>query len=81
MFVDADRGGVEIYSIAENREDWLRHLIPMRSIRLVEEVMPFEMFVDELAAAEGEDDDDDDDGDTAPDELEPAQPSNGQVTP
>jgi len=85
MFVD--RGGVEVYSVAEGGLRAVRNLIPMTQIRLIEEEMPLSVFVDELAAAEDDGDDDDDDdegggegkggtGDTAP-----ASAPSGQVTP
>jgi hypothetical protein len=62
MFVD--RGGVEVYAVSSDGKNGMRNLIPMSWVRLVEEVMPLEVFVEELAAAESEpDDDDDDDGD------------------
>lgn len=81
MFID--RGGVDVYSVAEGGVQGIRNLIPMSQIRLIEEAMPLNIFVDELAIAEegGGDDDDDDDaddgveGDTAP------APASGGVAP
>jgi len=81
MFVD--RGGVEVYSVPDDGKNGMRNLIPMSWVRLVEEVMPLDVFVEELAAAEsdgGDDDDDDDEPGLTPD-VQPAvasAPSNGQ---
>lgn len=87
MFID--RGGVEVYSKPHDNRLGVRTLIPMSCVRLVEEAMPFHVFVEELTAAE-QDDDDDPDGDAfgepepasgAPQPTPALTPSNGQPTP
>lgn len=82
MFVD--RGGVEVYS--HDGRNGMRNLIPMTWVRLIEEVMPLDVFAEELAAAESDepdDDDNDDDDDTAPGHppdvpVQASAPPNGQ---
>lgn len=71
MFVD--RGGVEVYSVSADGRNGTRNLVPMPMVRFIEEAMPLEVFVDELAAAESDVDDEDDEP-----EPEPAPPPNGQ---
>jgi len=71
MFVD--RGGVEVYSVSSDGRSGTRNLIPMSNIRIIEEAMPLDVFIEELAAAEGDDDDE-------PEPEEPEQP-NGQPEP
>jgi hypothetical protein len=73
-----DHGGVEIYSVSADGANGMRNLIPLTQIRLIEEAMPLDVFIEELAAAE--DDDDDDEGGTGDTDPTPV-PSNGQVTP
>jgi len=53
MFVD--RGGVEVYSVSADGRAGMRNLVPMSYIRLIEEAMPLDVFIEELAAAEEED--------------------------
>lgn len=66
MFVDDT--GVEVYSVPENpSRGYTRNLIPIAKVRLTEEAMPLEIFVEELADAEDDSGDDDDD-DTDPEE-------------
>lgn len=78
MFVD--RGGVEVYS--HDGKNGMRNLIPMSFVRLIEEVMPLDLFAEELSAAEAESDDDGDEGDDEPEEAPVALPQvNGQVSP
>ena len=50
MFVVSD--GVAIYSAADGAAEGMRNLIPMHWVRFVEEAMPIDIFVDELALAE-----------------------------
>jgi hypothetical protein len=47
MFLD--HGGVEIYSMSENRKICARNFIPMDWIRIIEEEMPLEVFFEELS--------------------------------
>ena len=76
MFVD--RGGVEVYSVSQDGNG-MRNLIPMHCIRLIEEAMPLDVFVEELAAAESpEDDDDPEDDEQHPDDPSAPAASNGQ---
>lgn len=67
MFATRDR--VEVYSVSSNGRAGMRNIIPMSWVRLVEEAMPLDVFVDELSDAESGDDDDDDEPD--PDIGEP----------
>jgi len=74
---------VEVYSRA-NDGTCMRDTIPMARVRLAQEGMPPQVFVEEITAAEGGGDDDDDDD--LPDEPEPdedhtpAPTANGQQT-
>jgi hypothetical protein len=62
MFIN--NGAVEIYSTSADGAVGTRDTIPMIRVRLAQEAMPLDVFVQELAAAEsGFDADDDDDGD------------------
>lgn len=80
MFLD--RGGVEVYSVAEDGKTAMRNLVPLTSVRLVEEFMPLEVFVEELTAAEEDEDDDDSDPGEVPDPSgQPPQPSIVAVSP
>ena len=55
MFLDDT--GVEVYSVSADGKAGMRNLVPLGSVRLVEEAMPLDVFAEELAAAEEEDDD------------------------
>lgn len=69
MFVNS--GGVEIYSRDGTSGKGIRNLVPMSQVLLVEEVMPMDIFAEEIASAEaGEDDDDDDDDEPEVDDDE-----------
>jgi hypothetical protein len=68
MFVD--RGGVEVYSVASDGKAGMRNLVPMDSVRLIEEAMPLDVFVEEMTAAEDEGDDPDP-GDPEPGDPDP----------
>jgi hypothetical protein len=54
MFLD--RGGVEVYSVSHDGKAGMRNLIPISHVRLVEEAMPIDVFVEELNAAENDGD-------------------------
>lgn len=75
--------GVEVYSVSADGTP-MRNRIPSMMIKLVEETMSMEVFVEEMARAES--DDDDDDGDDEDDEVGPetgsgsAAPFTGPVT-
>ena len=60
MFVE--QGSVEIYFVSADGKAAARNRIPLSSVRLIEEAMPLNVFIEELAAAEddGEDDPEDD---------------------
>jgi len=82
MFV-VRSGGVEIYSVGGSPgspPDGMRNLLPMHSVRFVEEAMPIEVFIDELALAESGDDDEPE-PEPEPQGLpgDPADPANGQA--
>lgn len=57
MFMD--HGGIEIYSITTEKVGMRNH-IPMAYVRLTEETMPLDFFVDLLISAEEGDEDEDD---------------------
>lgn len=78
MFVTED--GVMVYAWPSDGKAGMRNLIPNSRIRMVEEVMPPEVFIEELAAAESDDEPDDPTDDEPEDELrpQPVQTSNGQ---
>lgn len=69
MFVD--RGGVEVYSASNDGKIGIRDLVPMDRVRLIQEAMPLEVFVEELDAAESGDDDEDEDPEPEPELPEP----------
>jgi hypothetical protein len=57
MFTDHD--GVEVYSAPTQGNVCIRDLIPMARIRLVQEGMSLDVFIDELDDAESDDDEED----------------------
>ncbi len=59
---------VHVYTSREG--NCVRNVIPLARVRLVEEVMPVEMFVEELQAAEDGEDPDDDGDDEDDEELD-----------
>jgi hypothetical protein len=67
MFIVED--GVTVYSCAEGSSEGLRNLIPMHTVRFVEEGMPIDIFVDELNLAEQDEPD------------EPTEPDDGNQGP
>jgi hypothetical protein len=77
MFVD--RGGVEVYSVSDDGKAGMRNLVPMSWVRLIEEAMPLDVFVEELAAAE----EDEPEPEPEPGDPEPEQApvTNGQTAP
>jgi hypothetical protein len=79
MFVD--RGGVEVYSVSDDAKAGMRNLVPMSKVRLIEEAMPLDVFVDELVAAESDEPDDPDGGDPEPEPLPAVITTNGQNAP
>jgi hypothetical protein len=72
-------GSVEIYSVSADGHSGIRNVIPMVCIRLIEEAMPIDVFIEELANAEDPegdgDPDDTDDPEDPENPEEPAQPS------
>lgn len=76
MFLDG--GVVEVYSIADDHKVGMRDVIPIHTVRLVQESMPLDVFVEELIDAE-DDGDDPDPGDPGGDpDPAPAPVVNGQ---
>ena len=71
-----DHGGVEIYSVTADGKAGTRNFVPMHWVRLTEEAMPIDVFVEELAAAEN--DGGDDDEPEEPEESSSTVVSNGQ---
>jgi hypothetical protein len=79
MFIDL--GGVEIYSMSLDGKNGMRNIIPTNKIRFIEEVMPLNVFGEELYAAEFaaapvgplavDNDDEDDEDETGPEFDEP----------
>jgi len=69
-------GGVRIYSATADGRGGMRNFVPMARVRLTEEAMPLDVFVDELEA-------DEDDNESVDPEPEPPapQPANGQPAP
>ena len=53
MFLD-DHGGVEVYSVMSSGDQrtGMRNYLPSSQVKLVEEGMPYEVFIDELEDAE-----------------------------
>jgi hypothetical protein len=78
MFV-VRSSGIEIYSRAGDGTGFMRNLLPMHWVRFVEEAMPEDVFVDELALAEAGGDDEPDFPEPEP--GDPGIPGNGQVGP
>lgn len=77
MFLDG--GVVEVYSISDDHKVGMRDVIPIHTVRLVQESMPLDIFVEELIDAENDDEDPDppDPGGPDPDPA-PAPAANGQ---
>lgn len=74
MFIELD--GVEVYAVSPDGKHGTRTSIPIARVRLIEEAMSRDVFIDQLEAAETGDDDDDD---LEPEPEEPSAPSpNGQ---
>ena len=78
-----DRGGIEIYSASSDAKSCIRDFVPMARVRLSQEAMPVDVYVDELRAAELGDGDEEEDESVEPEPDEPSTeaPSNGQVAP
>lgn len=79
MFLDG--GVVEVYSVSDDHKVGMRDVIPIHTVRLVQESMPLDIFVEELIDAESDDDDPDpgDPGGLGPDPAQgPAPVANGQ---
>jgi hypothetical protein len=80
IFMRGD-GVLEVYSTKDadgqgQKKSGMRDLIPIRRVRLIEEVMPFDIFLEELRVSElGGDEDDDGDDDDGDDIDEPAPPT------
>lgn len=77
-------GGVAVYSAADNGDGCVRDLIPMNRIRIVQEVMPFEVFAEEIDIAETErwNGEPEPEPEPEPDpELEPEPPANDPALP
>ena len=92
MFISDE--GVDVYSVSADGHSGMRNMISLGTIRLVEEAMPLEVFIQELAAAEGPDDEEEeDDEEDEEEENEPtaaaaptapvpnSPPPNGQTNP
>jgi hypothetical protein len=77
MFIALERGGIEIYSVSEDGKICMRDLVPMSRLRLAQEAMTSEIFIDELAAAEEGGDDDEDEPEDEPETTQPS--ANGQA--
>lgn len=82
--------GVEVYAAGvapeTNEEVFMRVSIPAQDLRLVEEAMPLDVFIEELEAADASDDSyEDDDSEEASQEAPPTPISavspNGQTNP
>jgi len=74
--------GIEVYSVAANpnpdpekESPCVRTTIPMRSVLIIEEAMPLDVFIEELSAAESDDGSDGFD-DESDDELPEQPPAN-----
>jgi hypothetical protein len=85
MFVG--QHGVEIYSVSQDGRNGMRDIVPLSTIRLIQETMPLDIFVEELEYSERSDDDpSDSDAGVVDDEAEiesaaTEPPSNGQAVP
>lgn len=84
MFVEDD--GVEIYSVAKDGTGGLRNLVPMSTVRLIEELMTPRVLVDELTEAEegnaeSFEEDDEPDEEQGPEQTSDPEQPNGQVGP
>lgn len=71
--------GVEVYSVSADGTP-MRNRIPSMMIKLVEEAMSMEVFIEEIARAESDDDDDGNDGDDEDDEGGP-ETGTGPIAP
>ena len=77
-------GGVEVYSVSGDTAAGVRNFMPMALVRITEEAMPIDVFVEELRDAEAGDDDEDeneDDDDEPLDEPDNQRPAPGLAPP
>jgi hypothetical protein len=70
-----DLDGVEVYSVSADGKDGIRDLVPSGTIRLVQEAMPIDVFVEMVTEAELGDEPDDPEPDPEP---APVPVANGQ---
>lgn len=66
-----DSFGVYVYSVSHDGRNCVRHFIPADRVRLVEEMMPIDVFVDELARSEANEDEEDDEEEEGDEEETP----------
>jgi hypothetical protein len=59
MFIDPEDAVAEVYALAKDGRSGTRNLIPLSQIRLVEEAMPLDVFLEQLTEAEGGDEEED----------------------
>lgn len=65
-------GGVEIYSSSGDGRSCMRDTVPNGRVRLIQEAMSVQVFIEEIEAAESENDDDEDDpDDNSPENTNP----------
>jgi hypothetical protein len=69
---------VEVYSISEDHKVGMRDVIPIHAVRLVQESMPIDIFIEELVAAENADNDAGDLAEPVGPDTAPAPAANGQ---
>lgn len=76
-----DQGnGVDVYSTSADGRVFIRHFVPIAQIRITEELMSAQLFVEEMTAAETDTDDGDDPEDDEPEPEPEPLPANGQST-
>jgi hypothetical protein len=75
----ADDSSIEMYATSPDGRYFIRHLVPIARVRMIEESMSQDVFVDEIAVAEADDDDDEEDEDPEPSPDANAVASNGQA--
>lgn len=76
MFISDDF--IEIYS-SDGNKSGMRELEPIRRVRFIREMMPFDVFVDELGNAERENGDEEEEDETEPETESPEINTNGQA--
>lgn len=75
MYVIADGGGVDVYSVLAGGREAVRHHIPDVRVHITEESMSIDMLIKELEVAESDEDDEEEEEEEEENVLEAASPA------